>query len=125
MAIALTALDASLKITGPEGERDVQIKNAYNALGSVLEPDELLAEIHVPQLPKGTKQTFIKFTLRKPVDFAIVSVASVIMMEDGVCKDARIALGAVAPTPIRATNAEEALKGEVIDAKTAERAASP
>ncbi|NNG08418.1 MAG: xanthine dehydrogenase family protein subunit M [Desulfobacteraceae bacterium] len=123
MAIALTALDARLKITGPNGDRDVQIKEAYNALGNVLEPDEFLAEIHVPQRPKGTKQTFIKFTLRKPVDFAVVSVASVIMQEDGLCKDARIALGAVAPTPIRATETEEALKGEVIDAKTAERAA--
>lgn len=123
MAIALTALDARLEIAGPEGDRDVQIKEAYNALGSVLEPDEFLAEIHVPQLPKGAKQTFIKFTLRKPVDFAIVSVASVIMVENGVCKDARIALGAVAPTPIRATDAEEAIKGKVIDAKTAERAA--
>jgi xanthine dehydrogenase YagS FAD-binding subunit len=100
MAIALTALDARLKIAGPE-----------------------LVEIHVPPLPKGVKQTFIKFTLREPVDFAIVSVASVIMVQDGVCKDARIALGAVAPTPIRATDAEEALKGEVLNAKTVERAA--
>ncbi|MGD8513919.1 MAG: xanthine dehydrogenase family protein subunit M, partial [Deltaproteobacteria bacterium] len=123
MAIALTALDARLKIAGPEGERDVRIKDYYNVLGNVLQPDELLAEIYVPQLPKGAKQTFVKFTLRKPVDFAIVSVASVIMMEDGVCKDARIALGAVAPTPISATEAEEAIKGKVIDAKTAERAA--
>jgi xanthine dehydrogenase YagS FAD-binding subunit len=123
MAIALTAMDARLKIAGPEGYRDVLIKDAYNALGSVLEPDEFLAEIHVPQLPKGAKQTFIKFTLRKPVDFAIVSVASVITVDDGVCKDARIALGAVALTPISATDAEEAIKGKVIDAKTAERAA--
>ena len=123
MAIALTALDARLKITGTSGDRDVQIKDAYNPLGNVLEPDEFLTEIHVPKLPKGAKQTFIKFTLRKPVDFAIASVASVIMMEDGVCKDARIALGAVAPPPVRATAAEEALKGKVIDAKTAEKAA--
>jgi xanthine dehydrogenase YagS FAD-binding subunit len=62
MAIALTALDARLKIAGPEGDRDVQIKDAYNVLGSVLDPDELLVEIHVPPLPKGVKQTFIKFT---------------------------------------------------------------
>jgi xanthine dehydrogenase YagS FAD-binding subunit len=123
MAIALTALDARLKIAKPEGEKDLLIKDAYNALGGVLEPDEFLAEIHVPELPKGAKQTFIKFTLRKPVDFAVVSVASVIMVKDGTCRDARIALGAVAPTPVRATDAEKAIKGKVIDAKTAERAA--
>jgi xanthine dehydrogenase YagS FAD-binding subunit len=123
MAIVLTALDARLKIAGPDGERTVPIKDFYNGLGSVLEPGEFLAEIYVPQLPKQAKQRFIKFTLRKPVDFAIASVASVIMVEKGVCTDARIALGAVAPAPIRATDAEEAIKGRVIDAKTAKRAA--
>ncbi len=123
MAIALTALDASLKIAGPKGERLVQIKDCYHVSGSVLQPDELVTEIHVPQRPKPSKQTFIKFTLRKPVDFAIASVASVIMAENGVCKDARLALGAIAPTPVRATEAEDFIKGKAIDAKTAERAA--
>jgi xanthine dehydrogenase YagS FAD-binding subunit len=123
MAIALTALDASLRIAGPEGERDVPINDCYTVLGFVLHPDEILIEIQVPQLPKPAKQNFIKFTLRKPVDFAIASVASVVMVEDGVCKDVRLALGAVAPTPVRATDAEEALKGKAIDAKAAERAA--
>ena len=123
MAIALTALDASLRIAGPEGERLVPIKDCYDVLGSVLQPDEFVTEVHVPHLPKRTKQTFIKFTLRKPVDFAIASVASVILEQDGVCEDASLALGAVAPTPVRATDAEEVIKGKSIDAKTAERAA--
>ena len=123
MAVALSALDASLKIAGPEGERDVLIKDYYNVLGSLIQPDEFLIEVHVPQLPEPAKQNFIKFTLRKPVDFAIASVASVIMAEDGVCNDARLVLGAVAPTPVRATDAEEAVKGKAIDSKTAERAA--
>jgi xanthine dehydrogenase YagS FAD-binding subunit len=124
MAIALTALEACLKIAGPKGERLVQIKDFYNVLGSVLQPDELVTEIHVPHLPKQTKQTFIKFTIRKPVDFAIASIASVILEEDGVCKDTRLALGAVAPTPVRATGAEEAMNGKAIDANAAERAAA-
>ena len=122
MAVALTPLDAKLRIAGPKGERDVSIKDYYNALGSVLKPDEVLAEIHVPWAPKRSKQTFAKFVLRKPVDFAIVSVASVIVIKDGVCEDARIALGGVAPTPIRATAAEEALRGKVIDVNVAESA---
>ena len=123
MAVALTALDASLKIAGPEGERDVPINDCYDVLGFMPQPDEFLVEVHVPQLPEPAKQNFIKFTLRKPVDFAIASVASVIVAEDGVCKDARLALGAVALTPVRATGAEKALKGKAVDAKTAERAA--
>lgn len=123
MATALAALDARLKTAGPDGEKDVPIDGFYNALGSVLKADEVLVEIHIPSRPKWSKQTFTKFTLRKPVDFAIVSVATVIMVEDGVCKDARIALGAVAPKPIRATNGEEAIRGKVIEAGTAEAAA--
>jgi xanthine dehydrogenase YagS FAD-binding subunit len=124
MAIALTALDASLQIAGPKGERVVQIKDFYNVLGSVLRPDEFVTEIRVPHLPKLTKQAFIKFTIRKPVDFATASVASVIMEEGGVCEHARLALGAVAPTPVRATDAEKVIKGKAIDAKVAERAAA-
>ena len=77
----------------------------------------------MPSPPEGTRQRFLKFTLRKPIDFAIVSVASVIVMKNGLCRDARIILGAVAPTPMRAEMAEEAIKGKAIDASTAEDAA--
>ncbi len=123
MATALTALDARLKIVGPDGEKDVPIEDYYNTLGSVLKPDEFLVEIHIPGRPKRSKQTFIKFALRKPIDFAIVSVAAIIMVEDGVCKDAKIALGGVAAKPMRSINAEETIRGEVIEAGTAEAAA--
>jgi CO/xanthine dehydrogenase FAD-binding subunit len=61
--------------------------------------------------------------LRKPIDFAVVSVASVITVENGVCSDARITLGAVAPAPIRAKAAEAAIKGAIIDEDGAAKAA--
>jgi xanthine dehydrogenase YagS FAD-binding subunit len=84
--------------------------------------DEVVTEIQVPQPPDGAKQTFIKFRLRESVDFPIVSVASVITIDGGVYRDARIALGAVAPAPIQATMVEQAIKGKAINAATAESA---
>jgi len=123
IAIALTALDADIRITGPDGEREVPIQDFFHSLGTARKPDEILTEIQVPRPPESAKQTFLKFSLRKPIDFAIVSVASVISSENGVCTNASIALGAVAPSPIRATKAEEAIKGKIIDAAIAEEAA--
>jgi CO/xanthine dehydrogenase FAD-binding subunit len=67
--------------------------------------------------------TFIEVevdTQRKSIDFAIVSVASVISMADGFCKDAQIVLGAVAPTPYRVRGAEDALRGRPLDTASAE-----
>jgi xanthine dehydrogenase YagS FAD-binding subunit len=122
-AIALTALDAKVKITGSEKNRIVPIKDFFTTIGNVLEPGEIVTEIQVPKPLDGARQTFLKLTLREPIDFAIVSVAAVMVLEDGICKDSRIALGAVAPTPVRATKAEEAIKGKPIDAKRAEEAA--
>ncbi|MGA2109366.1 MAG: pyridine nucleotide-disulfide oxidoreductase, partial [Syntrophorhabdales bacterium] len=72
---------------------------------------------------EGARQKYAKFTLRKPIDFAIVSVASMLVVKDGVCKDARIVLGAVAPEPLRAKSAEAAIKGRPIDEKVAAEAA--
>jgi xanthine dehydrogenase YagS FAD-binding subunit len=90
---------------------------------TVLEPDELIKEVRVPKPPAGARQKYEKFTLRKPVDFAIVSVASVVTAKDGVCKDARIVLGAVAPKPLRVKKAEDAIRGEPINETTATKAA--
>ena len=100
-AVALTALDAKIKIAGLRKKRIVPVKDFFTTLGNVLEPGEMVTEIQLPKPPDRAKQTFLKLTLRKPVDFAIVSVASVITLEDGICKDASIVLGAVAPVPIQ------------------------
>jgi xanthine dehydrogenase YagS FAD-binding subunit len=122
-ATALTALDARITVISPEGERRIPIHELFTALGTTLGPDEIVTEIQVPAPPKGTRQSFLKFTLRRPMDFAIVSVASVIAVEKGLCRDTKIVLGGVAPTPLRAEGAEQALKGKVIDETTAEDAA--
>lgn len=118
-AIALTALDATVAIASPDTVRSVPVKDFYTGLGTVLQPFEIVTEISIPRPARGSKQTFLKLTVRKPIDFAIVSVASVIAVEGGVCKDAKIALGGVAPTPVRALGAEELIHGKPIDEGTA------
>jgi len=68
----------------------------YRPLGNDLKDDEILTEIQVPEPPASARQEYIKFALRKPVDFGIVSVAAVIKVTDGVCHELSIALGGVA-----------------------------
>jgi xanthine dehydrogenase YagS FAD-binding subunit len=113
-AIALAALDARMTIASPQGERNIEVIDFYGPLGNALKKDEMIREIEIPIRKVPAQQTFLKFTLRKPIDFAIVSVASVITMEKGKCKDARIVLGAVASGPVRAKEAEETIIGQPV-----------
>lgn len=123
MAVVLTALDATIRIAQPGGEKRIPISDLYGPLGHTLKPGEILTEIRVPRPADNARQAFIKFRLRESVDFAVAGVSSVISMADGVCEDARIVLGAVAPAPCRATAAEDALRGRPLDAAAAEEAA--
>jgi len=123
MAVVLAALDATLRILGKEGVREVPVAAFYHPMGFSLEPDEILTEIHVPRPPEDARQTFLKFRLRNSIDFAMVSTASVMTLSKGVCADARIFLGAVAPTPHRAVEAEDAIRGKALDTETVEKAA--
>lgn len=122
-AIALTALGARLEIKGPQKVRKVPVDEFFTTQGNVLEFDELLTHIQIPLPAAEARQTFIKYTLRKPVDFAIASVAAVVTMQNGICKDACIVLGAVAPTPVRALDSEKILKGKVASEKSIAAAA--
>ena len=85
-AVALAALDAQLVITGPEGQRKTAITDFYNPLGLDLQWNEILTEIEVPVPNNSTRQHFFKFTLRRPIDFSIVSLAAVITEDHGVCR---------------------------------------
>lgn len=114
-AVALAALDACIHVASTEGERRIAITEFFSPLGNTLKPGEIVKEIEVPAFVGPTSQRYLKFTLRKPVDFAIVSVASVVTVENGICTDARIALGALAPGPVRSQAAEGLLKGKQIN----------
>jgi xanthine dehydrogenase YagS FAD-binding subunit len=89
---------------------------------TVLADDELVSEIRIPKPAEGSHQAYLKFTLRKPIDFAVAGVACIITVQDGACSDARIALGAVAAEPVRARIAEKFLKGRQLDMTSAEEA---
>jgi NADPH-dependent glutamate synthase beta subunit-like oxidoreductase len=123
IGVALVALDARVTIAGPGGVRTISTEEFFGALGNSLEKDEMITEIQVPRPPKGARQTFLKHRVREAVDFAIVSVASVITEKDGKCEGARIVLGAVAPMPFRAVEAEQVIKGKPMDRSNAEAAA--
>jgi carbon-monoxide dehydrogenase medium subunit len=120
----LMALDSEAVIIGPSGEREIPLEEFFvNVRRTVLEGGELLKEIRVPIPPLRTGTTFLKIG-RTRVDIALVNVAVRIGLgKDGVCKDARIVLGAVAPTPIRALGAEALLQGMKFNEGTVEEAA--
>jgi NADPH-dependent glutamate synthase beta subunit-like oxidoreductase/CO/xanthine dehydrogenase FAD-binding subunit len=123
IGVALIALDARVTIAGPGGVRTISAEQFFSTLGNSLKENEMVTEIHVPRLPDGARQRFLKHRVRGAVDFAIVSVAAVISEKGGKCEDARIVLGAVAPVPFRAVGAEQAIKGKPIDSSNAEAAA--
>jgi len=116
IAVALLVLDAKIKIASLRGTRVIPIEDFFGSLRNILKSDEMVTEIQIPYPSDRDKQTFLKFRSRKAIDFATVSVASVITVIDGICEDARIALGAVAPRPFRATEAEKTIKGKTINA---------
>ncbi len=114
-AIPLTALDATIVTT----KRNIPIGEFFVVLGNVLDADEIVTEIQVPEPDATTKQTFIKFRRRKALDWAISSVATAITITGGSVTDARIVMGGIAPTPWRSTDAEDAIKGGPITEATA------
>jgi NADPH-dependent glutamate synthase beta subunit-like oxidoreductase len=121
--VALEALNAKVKIVGAGGTRVIPVAEFFGSFPNALEEGDIVTEIQVPALRDGARQAFVKFRLREAIDFALVSVASVITAEDGICQDARIVLGAVAPRPVRAIAVEKVLVGQALDDTQAAAAA--
>jgi aerobic carbon-monoxide dehydrogenase medium subunit len=125
MAPPLLALDAECVIQGPRGQRRVPAAEFFVGVRrTVLAPDELLVEIVIPAPATGSGGTYVRHTPRRELDIAVVGVASQLTIRDGQCVKARIALGAVAPTPVRATAAEARLEGEAVTPALIDEAAT-
>jgi carbon-monoxide dehydrogenase medium subunit len=119
------ALNGSVKIANKQKTRIIPLDEFFiDYFETALEEGELLCEIRLPPIPLRTAVAYEKFNIIKN-DQGIVSVAAAITLEnDGLgCKDARIVLGAAAPAPIRARDAEKMLIGEKISANLLEKVA--
>jgi len=125
-APALLVLDATLIIAGPGGKRSLAITDFFRGVReNALAGGELLTEIQLPVFPTNTKATFVKKGRVATADLAIVNVAVRLSIDtDGACQDLRIALGAVAPTPLRAIEAEAMLQGKKPEAALLEKVAT-
>jgi CO/xanthine dehydrogenase FAD-binding subunit len=114
-APSLLALNTTVKIKSFRGEKRIPMEQFFTGpRKTLLEADEMLVEITVPKPLPASRGVYLKLSPRHSMDLAIVGVAAVGICENGFCKDIRIALGAVAPTPIRAPAAEAILQGKKI-----------
>ncbi len=129
MAVALAALDAAVHVTGAAGPRVVPLCGLYRLPGeepareTTLERGDLITAVEIPALEYAGRSAYRKVRDRASYAFAVTSVAAALDVAGGVVKDARLALGAVAPVPWRARIAEQALVGRPATAEWFGRAA--
>jgi len=126
LAPVVAALDAVVKLVGPDGERSVPAADFYRSDGIDYlgkSADEIITEITIP--PSGRRRTaYRKLRRRGSIDFPVLGVAAAVQMsEEGIVQDARIVLGAISPAPMRIRDAEEALNGHLLDDEVIERVA--
>ena len=124
MCVALAALDATVQVTGPDGDRAIAIADYHRLPGddpardNTLRPGELVTAIDLPAKAFTANYTYLKLRDRLSYAFALVSVAAALRMEDGVVAEARIALGGVAHKPWRRPEAEALLVGRPASQET-------
>jgi len=124
IAPPLLTFEVEAVIAGPSGRRSVPLMEFFTGPGrTVLAADELLAEVRVPVPPAGTGSAYVRHTPRKQMDIAVVGVAALLTLAGERIERARVALGAVAPTPLRAPQAEALLEGQAASNELFARAA--
>ena len=124
-AIPLIALGANVRIIGSIGERTVALEDIFIGPGqTVLEKEEILLEFIVPKHPPHTGAAYFKLTRRAAMELPVLGVAVLISLYSDTrkCFYSRIGLGVLAPTPMRARNAEAILKGEELNDEILEKA---
>ena len=118
----MLATEAMLTAQGPAGQRQIRAADLFqDYLTTSVRPDEVVTEIRVPTLD-GYSYGYEKFN-RRAEDWAMVGVAALLSVRDGVCQDVRIGLTHMASTPLRATQAEQALRGQPLESQRIAEAA--
>nr|WP_237517369.1 xanthine dehydrogenase family protein subunit M [Streptomyces sp. SID4941] len=129
MAVALAALDATVHLRGPEGERAVPATEFHRLPGdnpdqdTVLRPGEMVVDVVLPPAPEGAASLYRKARDRASYAFALASVAAVLTVRDGRVAHASLAFGGLAHRPWRARAAEDVLRGAPATEETFARAA--
>jgi len=114
MAAILMAMDGEVSIASASGERRVTLKRFFTGPGSTaVGAEEVLAGIHIPKGVANDRGVYLKHGPRLAMDIGIVNIALLLNVDltSGVCNHIMIAMGAVGPTPLRASGAEEMLNG--------------
>jgi carbon-monoxide dehydrogenase medium subunit len=120
----LIALSARCRIAGPAGRREIAVEDFCTAPGrTVLEPGELLVSIHIPPPGPDSGARYLRFIPRNEMDIAVAGAGVQVVVENGNFRSARIALAAVAPTPLFVREAGEALAGRPVNAASLAEAA--
>ena len=117
-APALIALNAAVKTT----KRTLPLEDFFDvkvAGTTVLDPDEIVTEFEIPEPAGNAGSHFLKFALRKTIDFAVVNCGAMVSIRDGKVASARICLNAVAVKPYRTLEVERAITGQALNASTA------
>lgn len=129
MAVALAALDAVVLVRGPGGERRIPVTELHRLPGdhpehdTVLDHGDLITHVELPSVPRALRSAYRKARDRASYAFALASVAAALELRDGVIQEVRLAFGALAAKPWRATTAEEMLRGQSPDPGLFARAA--
>jgi carbon-monoxide dehydrogenase medium subunit len=113
MIPSLIVLGAKVRIATIKGEKTVALEDFLTGPGqTALAHDELVVEVEIPCLPPHSGGVYIKHTPREAMDLAIISVAAIITLDEGMCSEVKICLGTAGPTQVRAMKAEQVLRGK-------------
>ena len=117
-APALIALGAEVELVSASGRRVVPLEEFYTGVGqtvNVMHEGEILTEVRVPKQAVNSAGVYLKHAYRESIDFPLVGVGVMLRLDGGgICRDARICVGAVAPAPVRTVKAEAMLRGKEI-----------
>ncbi len=121
----LAALDAAVEITGRRGTRAMKLSEFQRgSYETALEPGQLITAILIPPLARGFHGVYIKFTTGSSEERPCAGIAALARVENGICRELRLAVGAVSPRPVRITAGEEMARGQNLNAELIERIAA-